>query len=121
MAIIDSSEARTANAGGTVFKGKRSIVLFQNITAVSGTDPTCVVKLQTRDRAQNVWVDVPGAAFTSKAGVSSAALFIAPHLTAAANAAVPVDLTGLDCRLYWTIGGTATPTFTFSHAVITQD
>lgn len=120
MAILDNQVDADASLGGAVFKGDQNIVVMLNVTASDGTNPTLDAKLQIRDRSQNVWMDVPGAVFTQKTGASSAALYLAPHLVAANNSAVPIDLTGIDCRMYYTIGG-STPTFTFTTAVITRD
>ena len=119
--LIETSSAKTASAGSSVFKGKKNIAVMFSVTGASGTNPTLDVKVQVRDRSQNVWVDVPGAAFVQATGATTAAMFLAPHLADVTNKAVAVDLTGIDTRLYWTIGGTDTPTFTFSIAVITQE
>lgn len=78
-------------------------VLYLEVSAASGSNPSLTVKLQERNPATGNWVDVPNGAFAAQTGVTSG---------------VPVRLT-IDpvfaqcCRASWTISG-STPSFTFS-------
>lgn len=111
------SAARAASANGDAMKNRtgRGVALFLEITAVSGTDPTLDVKLQVRDPVANQWHDLPGAAFAQKTGTGRDTLTVYPGVAETANETVS-DVLPADWRAVATIGGTDTPTFTFSVA-----
>lgn len=97
------SAARTATANGAtkdVTAGKRVVTAYQDVTAVSGTSPTLVTKLQDSIDNGVTWADVDGGAFAQVTGVGEA--YITVLLRRAANA----------LRAVATIGGT-NPSFTF--------
>lgn len=83
-------------------------------TAGSGTSPTVTVKVQEFVVGAG-WVDVPGATTVAIAGGTPATnqFTVYPGSTAAANAYVNRPV-GKTWRLAWAIGGSATPTVTFS-------
>jgi len=87
--------------------------LYLKITAKTCTSPTLDIKVQGKDPASGDWIDVAGAAFTQKNDVGSDILTLHPSMTAAANDIVkePAPTTW---RLVCAIGGSDTPTFTFS-------
>lgn len=91
----------------------RGLIVNVKVTAKSGTNPTLVVKVQGYDIASTDWVDVPGAATVAFTDVGSKQLVLYPGQTVAANVSLstPCPKTW---RLYYTIGGTETPTVTFS-------
>ncbi len=84
-------------------------VFMLNLTAVSGTSPTLNVKIQRKDTAAGVYQDVVAGAFAEETGAAVATLMIYPGGTSDA----PEPL-GKVFRAVATIGGTATPTVTFS-------
>lgn len=100
-------------------KGSKGAKFFLNISAVSGTTPTCVVKIQEKDPISGSWVDVNGAAFASKTAVNADTLEIYPGVTAVANRRVSGVL-GKTVRAVATIGGT-TPSFNLSLAAVYLD
>lgn len=112
---VEASSAKTASGNSAAALTNHSAsgaILFVNVSAVSGTTPTLVVRAQMQDPVGSGWIDIPGAATASITGVSNVALAIYPGATVAANAAVSYPLPRV-WRLAWTITGT-TPSFTFS-------
>ena len=110
--VVDASAARTASVAGTTvtnYNAKALLIHFK-ITAVSGTSPTIVPKLQWSPDGGTVWLDVPGAAFATLSAVSDNVMQVGPEVIAAANAAVNFPLPR-NLRMYYTIGGT-TPSIT---------
>ena len=101
---LQASAAKTATANGAVFYGPGGVkqwLVQVACTAVSGTNPTLDVKLQhTIDGGTN-WNDITGGAFTQLTATGVQLLNITGPWSDA-------------CRIVYTIGGTATPTFTFS-------
>jgi hypothetical protein len=97
-----ASAARTTTATGTAFNvdNAESFEAFLSITAASGTTPTLDVVLETTVNGVD-WYEVD--AFAQKTGVDEDARAFGPL--------------GDQARWKWTIGGTDTPTFTFSIAV----
>lgn len=117
--IILPAAARTATITTeplTNFQYK-GIRLFLNITAASGTNPTLDVKLQellfTNDTSSTVWIDITGAAFAQQTSTATLDLAIYPGITSTANRRVS-DVLPKTWRVVATIGGTSTPTFTYS-------
>lgn len=96
-----ASAARTATANGTAFDTSDldSIEATLAVTANSGTDESLDVILQTSVDGTNF---ATVAAFTQKTGTGSEAKVFGPL--------------GGTSRWRWTIGGTDTPSFTFSIA-----
>ena len=91
----------------------RGVQITLDITAFGGTNPTLDVKLQRLDPASGKWVDLPGAAFAQKTGTATADLTVYPGIAETANVSVS-DVITEDMNVVWTIGGTASPNFTFS-------
>lgn len=98
---LQASAAQTATGNGAgVETGEyKEALVTLNVTAASGTSPTCTVKLQTSDDGGTTWYDLPNAAFTAA--------------TAVTRQAIQVSIFGNLIRAAWTIGGT-TPSFTFT-------
>ena len=96
-----ASAARTATANGTAFDTSDvdEITATLDVTAASGTDETLDVILQTTADGTNYYT---AGSFAQKTA-------------AAAESKVFTGLGSLS-RWRWTIGGTDTPTFTFSVA-----
>lgn len=80
-------------------KGASEVVLFLDITAVSGTNPTLVVYLMTKDTISNKWFEI--GKFDE---VSSVTIDTTPIIQGLGSF--------LGCR--WEIGGTDNPSFTFA-------
>jgi hypothetical protein len=95
-----ASAARTTTGAGTAFStaGLDHLTGTLTVTVVSGTNPTLDVKLETSADGTNYY---------------SAGTFVQKTAAATADAKVFGDLGSLS-RWAWTIGGTDTPTFTFS-------
>lgn len=89
-----------------------AIVLFLDVSVVSGTSPTLDIKVQMKDPISGNYVDMPSAAFAQKTAVGTDTLTIYPGALTIANRQVNAILPKT-WRLVATIGG-ATPSFTFS-------
>ena len=103
----------TVNSDDQDNAGWRGVILTLDITAKSGTTPTLDVKVQTKDPASGNYVDLAGAAFAQKNDTFTGTLTIYPGVTVAGNVAIS-ELLGRTWRTVSTIGGSATPTFTYS-------
>ena len=115
VTTADSSAARTATvAGATVTNyNARGAVITINITAVSGTSPSMVARLQYSPDGGTTWIDYtekPVTATISATGRTT--LVVYPGVPEVANSAVSLPLPRT-LRMYYTIGGT-TPSFTFA-------
>lgn len=95
-----ASAARTTSTNGTAFDTSDvdEITASCVVTAVTGTNPTLDVILQTTADGTNYYT---AGSFTQKTAIT------------AAEAKVFTGLGSLS-RWAWTIGGTSTPTFTFA-------
>ena len=111
---VSPSQAITAttNLPDISNNNTNSGTFFLNITAASGTVPMLDLKLQAKCVKQNIYIDIPGAAFGQKTAAGTDMLVIAPGVTASANKAVSTILP-LTMRFVATVAGT-TPSFTFS-------
>jgi len=94
--------------------GRGVKLVIKNTDAGAGTSPTLTTKVQYYNAAAG-WVDLAGAATTavSADAAHTTELTIHPELTAAANDIVKEALPKV-WRLYYTIGGTVSPTAVFS-------
>ena len=112
---IRSSSALGATAATTpvASHGARGIIIYMEITAVSGTSPTLDSKVQAYDALGDVWHDITGAAFAQKSGTGSDYLTIYPGIGETTNEAVS-DVVPALIRVHNTIGGSSTPTVTFT-------
>lgn len=110
--VVDASAARTTSVAGatcTNFNAKTLLWHFK-ITAITGTSPTIVPKLQWSPDSGTTWIDIPGAAFAALSAVGDYVMQVGLEVIAAANAAVTFPLPRT-LRVYYTIGGT-TPSIT---------
>jgi hypothetical protein len=85
------------------------IALFVKVTAITGTTPTLDVKIQESPDGTD-WYDVPSFATAQFTTTGSESV----RLTVGTKLAEKV-------RVVWTIGGTASPTATFSVHLSTVD
>lgn len=116
LAVKASSAVGAAGGNSATFTNRdcSGITFIVKNTAATGTTPTLTVRLQEFATGAG-WVDVPGAVTTALAGGTPATTLVTiyPGMTVTANAGVSRPL-GKTWRLAWAIGGTATPTVTFS-------
>ena len=112
---IRASAAFTATAAGTpvASHGARGIIIYLNCTAVSGTSPTADCKLQGYDALADVWQDIAGAAFAQVTAAATQTLTVYPGVAETTNVSVS-DVVPALLRVHSTIGGSSTPTVTFS-------
>lgn len=113
---VEASAARTASVAGamaTNFNSSGAVITI-NVTAVGGTTPTLVAKLQYSPDNGTTWFDYDSKTVTATiSAVGTYILKIYPGLTAeVANSAVGLPIPR-NLRMYYTIGGT-TPSFTFA-------
>ena len=115
VTTADSSSARTATvAGATVTNfNARGAVITINVTAVSGTTPTLVAKLQYSPDAGTTWIDYTAKPVTATiSATGQTTLTVYPSVVEVANAAVSLPIPRI-VRMHYTIGGTS-PSFTFA-------
>ena len=114
VTTVDVSAARTATvAVNTVtnFNAKGAVITI-NVTAVSGTSPTLVAKLQYSPDG-TIWIDYTNKPVTATiSAIGQTTLIVCPGVTEVANSAVSLPLPRF-VRMHYTIGGT-TPSLTFS-------
>lgn len=117
VSIFDSAALGATTNGNPIQNptGARGIHLILDVTAVSGTLPTLDVKLQRRCPKTGKYVDLPGGAFAQKTGTGTDDLIVYPGVAETSNRSVS-DCIGGEFRAVMTIGGSDTPTVTFSLA-----
>ena len=93
--------------------GARGIIIYMEVTAVSGTSPTLDCKVQGYDALGDVWHDITGAVFAQKTGAGSDYLTVYPGIGETANEAVSDVIPAL-IRVHSTLGGSSSPTVTFT-------
>ena len=101
---LTSAAADTLN-----YDGLAAIVV--SVGAVSGTNPTLDIKVQSSATSGGTYVDVPGSGYTTTAGVLGI-----PTITAAnqvVSAILDLDSAQRFIKLVCTIGGTGSPNFLF--------
>lgn len=112
----DASAAVTASGAGNAIdvSSAKGAIWEIDVTAVTGTNPTMVWKVQINIDGTN-WVDLDAtnAATASTTATGRPLIHVYPGLTNTASGTCNKVLPAL-ARLAWTIGGTATPTFTFA-------
>lgn len=111
---VEASSAKSATAAGTtqVNRDCSGATFVIVTTANSGTSPTLTVKVQGSADG-TTWYDIPGATTASITTNTTTVLTVYPGVTVAANAAVSQPIPRM-FRVHWTIGGTGSPSWTFS-------
>lgn len=104
---LHPTAARTATGNGTavdlqVYEGDL-VVILDSAAAGAGTNPTLDIKLQGSDTQGGTYADISGAAFTQVTNTASQQTLV---ISKSEN---PRWL-----RIVYTIGGTSSPSFTFS-------
>jgi len=113
--------AKTATGNGATQTnvGYKGISLVIAMGAVTGTTPTCVIKMQSSVDGGTNWVDIPGATTASltATGVWGIDLYPGEAVTAGTTTtgtkATASGILPRTWRVVWTIGGT-TPSFTIT-------
>lgn len=113
---LEASSAKTASGQTAALTNHnaRGIMLFVNVSAITGTTPTLAVRLQAQDLVSSGWVDIPGAVTASITATGLTLLTIYPGVVEVANQRISAPLPRV-FRVVWAIGGTS-PSFTFSVA-----
>jgi hypothetical protein len=102
-----TSGSTITNAGG------RTALFTLTVSAASGTNPTLAVQIQGQN-ADGVWFNLPGVAFAEQTAAGSPlTLFVAVGAAASANVSVNFRVPR-SYRAVYSIGGTGTPSFTFT-------
>jgi len=101
-ATVHSGAILASGNSEVVMLPTRDLILVVDITAVQGTLPTLDVVVQEFDPASGTYFDLPAPAQLT--GVTT----MRHTILAATNPFGPM------IRLKWTLGGTATPGFTFT-------
>lgn len=116
IAVKASGAVGAAGGNSVAFTNRdcRGVTVVVKNTAGSGTSPTITVKLQ-ENVAGAGWIDVTGATTAAIAAVTPATTYFTlyPGVTVASNVGISRPL-GKSWRVAWAIGGSATPTGTFS-------
>jgi hypothetical protein len=115
VTTADSSAARTATVAGTTVTNynARGAVITINVTALSGTSPTLVAKLQYSPDGGTTWIDYTAKPVTTTISTTGlTTLIVCPGVTEVANSVVSLPLPRT-VRMHYTIAGT-TPSFTFA-------
>ena len=113
--------AKTATGNGATVAnvGNKGVSIVVNMGAVTGTTPTCVIKVQSSVDGGTNWVDVPGATTASLTATGLYGIDVYPGATVTAGVAttgtkaVTSQVISRAWRIVWTIGGT-TPSFTIT-------
>ena len=113
--FTSAARTATANSDDNFSHGSRGLWVVLNITAVSGTSPTLDVKLQRKDSRSGEYVDLPGAVFAQKTATGTAGLTVYPGIAETGNVSVS-DVISEVFRAVATLGGSSTPTFTYTLA-----
>src|SRR5260221_635074 len=105
--ILHSSAAEISSGQSSIVETSNDLIgMFVNISSVSGTLPTLIIKLQQTPNGTD-WYDVPGIVTASLGTVSLTSLFPSNQQFIVEN-----------IRIVWTIGGVS-PSFTFKVEVAT--
>ena len=116
IAVKASGAVGAAGGNSATYTNRdcKGVTVIVKNTAGSGTSPTVTVKLQEYADGAG-WVDVTGATTAAiAAGTPATNQFtVYPGMTVGTNTGVSRPL-GKTWRLAWAIGGTSTPTATFS-------
>jgi len=113
--------AKTATGNGATITnvGNKGVQIVVNMGAVSGTTPTCVIKVQGSTDAGTTWYDVPGATTATLTATGQYGIMIYPGIATTAGVATTGTTATASMviprtwRVVWTIGGT-TPSFTIT-------
>ena len=103
----------TVNGSDMENRYGRGVRLYLDVTAVSGTSPTLDVTFEAKDPLSGTYYTIPLAVFTQATAAVEDTLSIYPGIAVVANESVN-DFLPREWRAVYTIGGSMTPTVTFS-------
>lgn len=114
--------AKTATGNGATVTnvGNKGVQILVNMGTVSGTSPTCVIKVQGSTDAGTSWYDIPGATTATLTATGLYGITIYPGIAVTAGVATTGTTATASMviprtwRIVWTIGGT-TPSFTITN------
>lgn len=114
--------AKTATGNGATQTniGNKGAQILVNMGTVSGTTPTCVLKVQGSVDGGTTWYDIPGATTASLVATGVWGITVYPGIAITAGTTTTGTTTGASgvlprsWRMVWTIGGT-TPSFTITN------
>jgi hypothetical protein len=90
----------------------KGILLFINVSAVSGTNPTLQVSIQIQDPISQSWIQIPGVITPILSAQGLVTLAVGPGVTPIANQQISAYISNV-WRAAVTVGGT-NPSFTIS-------
>ena len=114
--------AKTATGNGATQTnvGNKGAQILVNMGTVSGTTPTCVLKVQGSVDGGTTWYDIPGATTASLVATGVWGITVYPGIAVTAGTTTTGTTAGASgvlprsWRMVWTIGGT-TPSFTITN------
>ena len=114
--------AKTATGNGATQTnvGNKGAQILVNMGTVSGTTPTCVLKVQGSVDGGTTWYDIPGATTASLIATGVFGITVYPGIAVTAGGVTTGTTAGASgvlprsWRMVWTIGGT-TPSFTITN------
>jgi len=125
--LASAAQIGSGNSAAFPVPTMSMLMVGVDITLVSGTTPTLGIWLQGSDDGGTTWYDLPYdlqmtsfnaaadvTAFTARRNINGSALAAVISKHVAIYQELPTDTV----RLAWIIGGTATPTFTFSASAV---
>ena len=114
---VFESKARTASANSSDQNnfGYRGVTLNLKAASKTGTSPTLDVKVQGKDPVTGEYFDIHGAAFAQVTDNQTAPVYLTIYPGVAETSGQTVsDVLPKTWRVVTTIGGSATPGYTFS-------
>jgi hypothetical protein len=122
-ATTGDTGAKTATGNGATQTnvGNKGVAIVVNMGAVTGTTPTCVLKVQGSLDGGTTWYDIPGATTASLTATGVFGITLYPGVPTVAGTTTTIAGTATcgqpiprTWRMVWTIGGT-TPSFTITN------
>lgn len=122
-ATTGDTGAKTATGNGATVTnvGNKGVTVVVNMGTVTGTAPTCTIKMQGSADGGTTWYDIPGATTAALVATGVYAITVYPGAPTVAGVTTSVSGTA-SCgqplprtwRVVWTIGGTS-PSFTLTN------
>lgn len=113
--ITHTAASAGVNGGDMDGSNSKGVIVFVNITAITGTSPTLTVTLQGKSASSGVYYTILASAALNTTGLTVLKAY--PGLTAAANT-VANDIVPASWRVITAIGGT-TPAVTATISAVT--
>lgn len=113
------AKTSTGNGATTTNVGNKGVQILVSMGAVTGTTPTCTIKVQGSTDGGTSWFDIPGATTAALTATGLYGITIYPGLPTLAGTTTTGTTATISAvlprtwRVVWTIGGT-TPSFTIT-------